>query len=414
MSSVRAPARVGIEKIRAYPSSAALSFRDLARARGDDPEYAPRELLVESRAINPPWEDPITQAVNAAKAMLTPEDIADIELLVFGSESSIDQAKPMTTWVHKYLGLGPNVRNFETKHACYSGTSALMTAAHWVASGVAPGKKALVVTADQSRFNPHVPWEYVMGAAATAMLVSDNPRFLELELASNGYWSTEVGDTFRPTSKAEAGNTESSLYCYLDALEGAFDHYLKKAGDIDFEAHTKKNIYHVPFGGITFRAHRTVMRQVRRMKKSEAVESFEARTKPSLHFNAQFGGSYASAIFLAMMGVLEKSDDVQPGDRLSVFSYGSGSCAEFYTAKAGDDFRAVLEAADLDALCKARRMVSVREYEAMELVRSDHVDNPDFTVPLDTPSGLWASHYEGQGKLVLTGNDGFFRQYRWS
>ena len=182
---------VGIEKIRAYPSSAALCMRELARARGDDPEYAPTELLVEKRAVNPTWEDPVTQAVNAAKAMLSEEDLADVELLVFGSESGLDQAKPMSTWVHRYLGLHPNVRNFETKHACYGGTTALMTAAHWVASGAAPGKKALVLTADQSRFNPYVPWEYVMGAAATAMLVSDDPRFLELELQSNGYWTSE-------------------------------------------------------------------------------------------------------------------------------------------------------------------------------------------------------------------------------
>jgi hydroxymethylglutaryl-CoA synthase len=289
-----------------------------------------------------------------------------------------------------------------------------MTAAHWVASGAAPGKKALVVTADQSRFNPYVPWEYVMGAAATAMLVSDDPRFLELELASNGYWTSEVGDTFRPTSHAEAGNTESSLYCYLDALEGAFEHFMKKAGDIDFEEHTKKNIYHVPFGGLTYQAHRTVMRSVRPMKRREVEESFRQRTRPSLRYNRQLGGTYTSAIILAMMGLLDAADDLMSGDRISVFSYGSGSCAEFYTAKVGHDHRAVLAEAGLQSLCDERRMLSVEEYEAIELERSDQVDNPDFVLSLERPSGFFDSHYQGRGKLYLEASEGFFRRYGWS
>ena len=68
-----------------------------------------------------------------------------------------------------------------------------------------------------------------------AMLVSAEPRVLRLDLRHNGYFTCDVQDTFRPTSLVETGNGEASLYCYLDALEGALEHYLSKAGDIDFD-----------------------------------------------------------------------------------------------------------------------------------------------------------------------------------
>src|SRR5512143_1049116 len=45
-------------------------------------------------------------------------------------------------------GLPSNIRNFEVKHACYSGTAALGCALDWVRSGAARGKKALILAAD--------------------------------------------------------------------------------------------------------------------------------------------------------------------------------------------------------------------------------------------------------------------------
>src|SRR5690606_21434129 len=102
----------------------------------------------------------------------------------------------------------------------YGGTSALMMAAHWVASGAAPGKKALVIGTDQSRVHFGQPWEYVLGAAATAMIVSASPDVLEIDLDTCGYWTNEIFDTYRPTSTKEVGHADTSLYGYLEALEG--------------------------------------------------------------------------------------------------------------------------------------------------------------------------------------------------
>jgi hydroxymethylglutaryl-CoA synthase len=405
--------RAGIEKIRAYPCSAALDFRALAAVRGENPDHPTVELLMDQRGVNPCWEDPITMAVNAARGMLSPADIADIELLVVGTESSPDQAKPMSTFVHRFLELGPNCRNFETKHACYSGTAALMTAAHWVASGAAPGKKALVIGSDQSRMNLGERFEYVMGAGAVAMLVSEQCDVVEIELETSAYWTKEVGDTFRPTSKEEAGNTQESLYCYLEGLDGAYEHFKRKNG-FDYDATFAQHVYHVPFSAMSHRAHRAIVKRDYRWRREAMEASFARKVLPSLTFSRRFGGIYSAATAICLMGALDRGEGVAPGDRISIFSYGSGSCAEMYSVRVGPKARERLAEAGLEHALDARFPLTVAEYEALERERWRYVDVGTYEPPRDAVAGLYDRHYAGKGLLVLEGLAGHFRSYRWS
>jgi 3-hydroxy-3-methylglutaryl CoA synthase len=163
---------VGIEKLRVYPCSMALDLAELCAARGHDPADIRDTMMIDQRSVNAPYEDPVTMAVNAANAMLSDDDRRSIELLIVGTESGVDQEKPISTWVHRYLGLTAHCRNFELKHACYSGTAGLGMAANWIASGMAGEAKALVITTDQSRMHLGKPYEFVMGAGAAAVLVS--------------------------------------------------------------------------------------------------------------------------------------------------------------------------------------------------------------------------------------------------
>ena len=406
--------RVGIEKISAYPCSMSLDMSDLAEARGQDRSYPPKDLLLERRSVNPCWEDPVTMGVNAARPMLTKEDLERIELLIVGTESSVDQGKPISTFMYRYLGIQPNCRNFETKHACYGGTSALMMAAHWVASGASPGAKALVICSDQGRMHLGESFEYVLGAGAVALLISDKPAVLELELERNGYWTNEVGDTFRPTSRMEAGNTDASVYCYLEALEGAYAHFVRKNGAIDFDTYFKKNLYHVPFAAMAYRAHRTLLRSHGRVSRADAERHFERRVKPALTYNAQVGGTYTGSTFYSFIGLVDNADDLEAGDRIGIFAYGSGSCAEFYSAIVGPDAKRVVREIDMARRLRERYALTVAEYEAVEQQRTGYIDEPTYEVPLDGFADLYQRHYAGKGLLVHKGLNGFFRKYDWS
>lgn len=408
--------KVGIEKITAYPCSLTLDMRMLAEARNVDPAHPLEELMVTSRSVNPVWEDPVTMAVNAALDLLDEEDRSAIELVIVGTESSPDFGKPISTYVQRYAGISANCRNFETKHACYGGTSGLMMAAHWVAAGTSPGKKALVITTDQSRAHLGKPWEFVLGAGAVAMLVSDQPEVLELELEYNGYWTHEIFDTYRPTSTTEVGHADTSLFGYLEGVEGSFAHFRQKAGDFDFRTEFKKHIYHVPFGGMTFRAHRALLRETstEKVKASEARVDWERKNKPSLLYNSRFGGTYTSATFVALMGLIDACDDLVAGDRITIHSYGSGSCAEFYSARIGPRAREVVGKMGLGRKLDMRRNLSLEEYEQIERRRMELVDNPDYDNHFAHPSGLYDELYEGQGRLVLDGVKNWERKYRLS
>ena len=212
----------------------------------------------------------------------------------------------------------------------------------------------------------------------------------------------------------ETGNNEVSLYAYLDALEGAYAHYLSRAGAIDFDAHFKKNIYHVPFGGITFQAHRTLLRQWRRMKKSEAFAHFERKSMPGLRYNSQMGGTYSGSTFLALMGMIDSCDDLVAGDRVSIFSYGSGSCGEFYSGLLGPGARPVVAAAGMQALCDQRYRLSVEEYEQVETRRFELIDSGDFDPGTGGFDGLYEKRYAGRGLLVSRGANDYYRRYEWS
>jgi hydroxymethylglutaryl-CoA synthase len=408
--------RVGIEKIDAYPGALALDLEDLARARDHDPADLRDNLLVRRRSLNPIWEDPVTMAVNAARGMLGDDDRQRVELLIVATESSVDQGKAIATWAHRFLQIQPNCRLFEAKQACYGATSALMMAAHWLMAGTSPGAKALVIATDQSRMNIYEPYEYVNGAGAVAMLVSLEPRVLELELSTAGYWSVEAADTFRPTSMVEMGNGEQSLYCYLDALEGAFEHYRRKSGEAfsDLDSHFQKHLYHVPFGGITFQAHRTLLRHWKRMKKSEAWEHFARKSLPALTYNRQVGAVYSGSTFLALMGLLDACDDLQPGQRVGIYSYGSGSIGEFYSGLVCPEARETVAAAGLARRVQERQEVSVAEYEALERERHNRIDCGTYRPYLGGLDGLYERAYEGQGRLVLRGVQDHFREYGWS
>jgi hydroxymethylglutaryl-CoA synthase len=289
-----------------------------------------------------------------------------------------------------------------------------MMAAHWVASELNGDAKALVISADQSRMSLHEPYEYVMGAGAVALLISSNPRVLAFEMEHNGFWTQHCFDTFRPTSRVETGNGEASLYAYLDALEGSYAHFQSKAGQVDFEEYFKKNLYHVPFGGLTFQAHRTLLRQWRPMKKREALEHFNRKSRPGLKYTAQMGGTYSSSIFIALMGLIDSCPELHPGDRISFFSYGSGSCGEFYTGLLGPDARELVSAARFQDLLDARRPITVEEYERTEEERFANIDNGTFTPDTGGDGGLYETHYRGKELLTLKGIADFARDYDWS
>lgn len=406
---------VGIEKINLYGGQLYLEFADLAKAKGEDWNYLSTNVMCDQRSLYPAFEDAVTLAVNAAKRLLTPQDIADIELLIVSTESAVDMGKATSTWVHRFCELPAYCRNFEIKHACFGCTGALKMAATWVASDLSPGKKALVINTDASRMHTDLGRaEFVGGGGAVAMLISNTPHVLEMDLAQSGYWTSEIADTFRPTSRVEAINDQASLYAYLDALEGSYTHFQTRTGISSYEDAFKKHIYHAPFPGMTLVAHRTLLNRDRSVSKKEVNQSFHERVAESLFFSRRMGSLYGGSTFVGLLGLLHTAQDLHPGDPISLFAYGSGCQGEFYSAQIGQTGSESVRNLDITSHLDQRHQVTVTEYETLEKNRAEYIDLPDYEPNFEIIPGIYDSHYQGKNLLVLKRVENYHRHYEWS
>lgn len=403
--------RVGIEKLNVYGTSMYLDQADLAKARGKDPEQIKKDYLIETRSLNPTWEDAVTMAANAAMTMLSEEDKKDIGMLIVGTEGSVDFGKPISTNVHSALGLGPNVRNYETKFACYSGVAALDTAVNWVASGLNKGKKALVIASDFSRQHLGKLEEFVLGGCAAAALVSDDPKIIEYDLEKKGTWTTDIYDTFRPSALAEVGNNEVSLFSYMDAVQGSYEHYKEQVeGDVDFDNDFSYFVYHTPFPGIAFQAHRTLTRENAPKKKPELRADFENRVIPALAYSRRVGSTYGTSNLTGLAALVNHADDAE-GKHIALFAYGSGAIGEFYSGTILPGAKAEMAKMKIDERLDERRRCSVEEYEAIEKLRETYVENSDFVPDYSILDGWYEKHYKGSGLLVLKEVKDWYRTY---
>lgn len=406
--------RVGIDRIGIWPTTLALSIADVCRARGLDEDNFVRRFHCHERALVGPFEDVITMAVNAAERILDDETRAQVKLLIVATESAVDQEKPLSSWVHHHLGLPSDCRNLEVKHACFGATGAMQLGLAWLASGAAPaGAKALVINTDHALLGTEGLQEPILGAGAAALLLGREPGFAAIELGKSGVYAHEIPDIFRPAPGVETGDADDSLLSYLDGAERtweAFSALNPETRFADFAAH----VYHVPFGGLAERAHLRLCKRELGLDRGAALEHFRSKVEPSLTHNRRMGGVYGAATFVAMLGLVEKLTTLTEGDRVSVYAYGSGSCAEMYALRLGPRARQIAEAAQVGALLDARRTLDVPTYERCERALQASLCAKDFEPDASLVPGHYASHYEGRRRLVFGGVSDWRRHYRRS
>ncbi|HEX8439880.1 hydroxymethylglutaryl-CoA synthase [Archangium sp.] len=374
----------GLESLGIAVPPTYVELAELARARGVAPGKYVDGLGVTRMAVPLVDEDTVTLAARAARMALDAVGCApeDVGMLVVGTETAVDHSKPVSSYVQGLLGLSTRCRVFETKHACYGGTAALQLATDWVRSGSAKGKKALIICSDIARYGVGTPGEPTQGAGAVALLVSDKPRLLTLE-AGSGVYANDVMDFWRPLySKDAVVDGHYSVQCYLDALEGAYKAWQETAGNAGGEGYSSDRfaalVYHVPYGKMSRKAHRHV-RTLDGDKEPDA--SFERLVGPSLVLPSQVGNIYTGSMYLALASLLSSSREDLTGKRVGLFSYGSGSCAEFFTGVVSPEAQARVKALGLETLLERRRALSIPEYEQIMNAREKLDEKPAEETP---------------------------------
>ena len=367
---------VGIERLPVYVPQYALRLTDLAAARDVPPEKLTAGLGVQEMAIAPPCEDVVTLAATAGARLLRAArvDPEEIGMLLVATETGVDHSKPVSIFVHDLLGIGRRCRVYELKHACYAGTAALMTAADWVRAGGGRARRALVIAADIARYEIGSPGEPTQGAGAVAMLVGREPRALVLSEQS-GTYAGNVHDFWRPLDRREAiVDGKYSVECYLDALAGAFMAYrgLERPPLVPGETLSDRLVrllYHTPFPKMAMKAHRRLLEvdghaAGRAVEDDRAAASYRRQAAPGLAAVARVGNTYTASLYLCLAALLEAEGRTLAGERLGLFSYGSGCCAEFFTGSVPEGVEAVADAG-VGALLAGRTFIDVPAYERL-------------------------------------------------
>ncbi|MCP4929253.1 MAG: hydroxymethylglutaryl-CoA synthase, partial [Gammaproteobacteria bacterium] len=239
-------------------------------------------------------EDVVTMAANACLPLLEGmkargEGIDAITSVLFATETGIDQSKAAGVYLHRLLGLSPRCRVVELKHACYSATAALQMAAAMAARK--PAEKVLIIASDIARYDRQSPGEATQGCGAVAMLVTSNPRIIELD-AETGVHTEDVMDFWRPNYRSTAlVDGKYSTKVYLRSVRAAWQDFQLQS-DLKFpDFHYF--CYHLPFSRMAQKAHNHLSSSNHhRLSQTELEHQIEA----SLVYNRTTGNSYTAAM----------------------------------------------------------------------------------------------------------------------
>lgn len=348
--------KIGIDRISFYTSHYYVDLKTLADARSVDVDKFYKGIGQEKMGIPSPDEDVVTLAASAAWPLMRDGELDDVELLLFATESGIDQSKAAGIYVHGLLEMEPRCRVVELKQACYSGTAALQMAIGFVARN--PEKKALVITSDIARYELGSPGEATQGCGAVAMVISASPRLVAID-SEAGYYTEDVMDFWRPNYRSEAlVDGKYSTMVYIHALLESWKQYseLTDRSLTDFD----RFCYHIPFTKMAEKAHLKLCRKLRVSTDKEAMGEL---LKESLRYSRITGNCYAGSMYVGLTSLLDSASDDLSGKRIGFYSYGSGCVGEFFSGVVQPGYRKYLYEKTHQNLLDDRTELTYQQYE---------------------------------------------------
>lgn len=348
---------VGIDKISFFVPPYYIDMTDLAHARDVDPNKFHIGIGQDQMAVNPASQDIITFAANAAEKILTDKDKQAIDMVIVGTESSIDESKASAVVLHRLMGIQPFARSFEIKEACYGATAGLMLAKNHIQQN--PDKKVLVIAADIAKYGLNSGGEPTQGAGAVAMLISSDPKILVLN-DDNVSLTQDIYDFWRPTNHAyPIVDGPLSNETYIASFGKVWQEYVRRTGKTfnDFAALT----FHIPY---TKMGKKALLAQISELPEEEQNRLL-ARYEESIVYSRRIGNLYTGSLYLGLVSLLENSTSLNAGDQIGLFSYGSGAVAEFFTGELAAGYQDQLKPSYHQQLLADRNQLTISEYETM-------------------------------------------------
>ena len=347
--------KIGIDRLSFFIPNLYLDMTELAESRGDDPAKYHIGIGQDQMEVNRATEDIITLGANAASKLVTAEDREQIDMVIVGTESGVDHSKASAVIIHHLLKIQPFARSFEVKEACYGGTAALHMAKEYVRNH--PERKVLVIASDIARYGLATGGEVTQGVGAVSMMVTANPRILSIENDSV-FLTEDIYDFWRPDySEFPVVDGPLSNATYIEAFQKVWQQHKKQTG-LTLEDYPAL-CFHIPYTKMGKKALQSVLDETDEANQSRLLTRYDE----SIQYSRRVGNLYTGSLYLGLISLLENSSALQAGDRVGLFSYGSGAVSEFFTGILEENYQDFLDKEDHQALFDNRQQVSVVEYE---------------------------------------------------
>ena len=294
-------------------------------------------------------------------------------MLIVGTESGVDASKSSALYVQNLLKLTPWVRSIEVKEACYGGTAALMMACDYVRAHAEKNPQVLVIAADIARYGLATPGEVTQGAGAVAMLVSANPHVLKIN-DDSVVKSADIQDFWRPVYQDTAlTRGKFSTEQYIQFFCDVWQKYCAQNG-CNFNDFAGL-CFHLPYTKMGLKALKAAMDSCDNSNLSESSRNrLLSRYETSTKYSRRVGNIYTGSLYLGLLSLLELDEftcensnltALKSGDKIGLFSYGSGAVGEFFSGTIAPGFRNALFAREHADMLDSRVRLSVADYEEM-------------------------------------------------
>jgi hydroxymethylglutaryl-CoA synthase len=290
-----------------------------------------------------------------------------IALFAIGTESSLDESRPLSAFVAQRLNLSGFIRSYEVKHACYGGTLAIKQACEWLASGAAkPNDMALVIAVDECLYAYGHPAEATQGAGAVAMLIGRCPEIASISTQSYVY-SEPSFDFWRPFGeKYPYVHAKHSIELYNKALLFCIKNWIQDHGKEAFET-IDAFCCHTPFPRMVVKSLSNICEKLG-YDSSFTKEWINSKVIPHLGWNKRIGNSYTASLWFSVAHALGHLGEKK---KIAAFSYGSGCGSELLFLESMNT-HTIPWTTQIDSDFDAQISLTAQEYSHWRHIRDSH------------------------------------------
>ena len=324
-------------------------------------------------------EDAVTMAGTAIWRMLQQQRNASyipfLHYMASGTETGVDNSKALSAYILEALvdaglELPQRLSTFQVQHACAAGTIALFSLCALLQLSSDESESAVVVCSDIAHYRQSAAAEITQGAGATALLLSNAPRLIALDVSRMGHASQGVDDFFRPLGAMDARvKGEYSIQCYNRALTVAMDDFAQRHNKSAVETLREYDyiVMHSPFKSMARRALHNLLATHTDYTPQQITTYMEERGLiAAIEPIGTVGNIYSASVYFVLYCLLAQqyrrigADIV--GKRVLICSYGSGYTMTIIGGTIADQAPQVIAEWDPDAVLNHSAPMTDDEY----------------------------------------------------